>query len=94
MNKAAHLLKRDMYQLMLFGGEDYELIFTAPDESSDSLESLATDTGVAITRIGIIDAKKGVRTVQRFSGEQYSNEIDISFRGFDHFAGDLPDLKR
>lgn len=43
------------------GGDDYELLFTAPASREDELNSLGREAGVPIARIGSIDSGEGVR---------------------------------
>jgi thiamine-monophosphate kinase len=45
------------------GGDDYELLFTAPVEASASVAALASRLGTPITRIGEIEPGAGVRLV-------------------------------
>jgi thiamine-monophosphate kinase len=41
-------------------GDDYEIAFTAPPETREKIAQIATETGVAITEIGRVEAGKGV----------------------------------
>ncbi len=45
------------------GGDDYELLLTAPGEKRDALVAVARAAGVAVTRIGRCVAGEGVRCV-------------------------------
>jgi thiamine-monophosphate kinase len=63
------------------GGDDYELCFTAPPNSRDSIEDLNEMLGVPITRIGQVRRGKGV-TLVGADGKP----VKIDFRGFDHFS--------
>lgn len=45
----------------LTAGDDYELCFTAPSGSGEAVQHIATETGVAITAIGRIQADSGLR---------------------------------
>jgi thiamine-monophosphate kinase len=67
-------------QLVLGGGDDYELLFAAPAGSDAALAALARDTGVAVTRIGRIEAGQGVRVL-----DQAGRVIDVAVRGYEHF---------
>ncbi len=72
---------KDPYGLALSGGEDYELLFTAPPTMRDKISSLALLHQIPITRIGeILPLRKGFRIVRR-DGTEYSP----SRLGFDHF---------
>jgi thiamine-monophosphate kinase len=63
--RAFALSKRaEACSIALAGGEDYELLFTAPVRLSPQLERLAARRGYRITRIGTITpARAGIRTV-------------------------------
>ena len=72
---------KDPYALALSGGEDYELLFTAPPEKRSKVSSLAFLHRVPITLIGeILPPQKGFRIVRR-DGKEYAP----SHLGFDHF---------
>jgi thiamine-monophosphate kinase len=72
---------KDYYQMALSGGEDYELLFTAPPRTRKKLSSLVLIHKIPITRIGeILPQKKGFRIVRR-DGTEYAP----SHLGFDHF---------
>jgi thiamine-monophosphate kinase len=66
---------------MLAGGDDYELLFTAAPAARAAVMQAGAAAGVAVTRIGRIDAAPGLR-VQDAQGAL----IDIAAAGFDHFA--------
>lgn len=70
---AAACVGRDPLALALFGGEDYELAFTAPE--TRSLSRLAT-------RVGVVVAPPGVRV--RLPGGRLAAADELG-RGFDHF---------
>jgi len=65
----------------LAGGDDYELLFTAPPERSAAVAQAATQAGVAVTRIGRITALQGV--VLR---DAHGHAVENVWAGFDHFA--------
>jgi thiamine-monophosphate kinase len=62
------------------GGDDYELLFAAPPESSENLNRLAASIGVPITRIGAIEEGQGVRLV-----DAAGREIALASAGYRHF---------
>jgi len=66
---------------VLSGGDDYELIFTAPRAARAAIEGLARESGVPLTRVGTIRA--GAPTLSIVDGQ--GNEIPVA-RGFDHFS--------
>lgn len=85
LQEAAQFLNVDPYRLILTGGEDYELIFTALSSSHKHLETIATETGVKLTCIGEIVEGQGVKIVSHVTGEKDQRLIDISYSGYDHF---------
>ena len=69
------------YLLALAGGEDYELLFTAPEDQSEALKTLAEEVGTPITQIGeIVDVSAGV-TIVGPDGKK----VPVEQRGHDHF---------
>lgn len=67
---------------LLAGGDDYELVFTAPRSRRSAIEAAARKAGVSVTAIGaIVAGKPGVRL--RDSGGRI---IAVPRAGFDHFA--------
>ncbi|MGH8673935.1 MAG: thiamine-phosphate kinase [Burkholderiales bacterium] len=68
-------------ECVLSGGDDYELVFTAPQAERAALESLARDVGVSLTRVGcIVAGAPSLRIVDARGGEIPPG------RGFDHFS--------
>jgi thiamine-monophosphate kinase len=55
--------RADLLRTALAGGDDYELLFTAPPHASDAVAALAAGTGVPLTDIGEIVAGSGVAIV-------------------------------
>jgi len=88
---AAIMLHKDPGQWMLTGGEDYELVFTAAKRKSAAIVELAEKLRIPVARIGRIDDKQGVRTLQFPSGRNHPVEVDITFSGYDHFPGQEED---
>ena len=66
---------------VLAGGDDYELLFTAPAQRREAIEAAARLVGVPVTRCGSIDAAAGLHLVD--SG---GRAVERNWRGFDHFA--------
>ena len=64
----------------LAGGDDYELVFTAPSQHASQVHAAAARAGVTVTRIGRIEAAPGLRLVDA-QGQAVSN----GFGSFDHF---------
>lgn len=68
-------------QCTLAGGDDYELLFTAPTARSAAVEQAAMQAGVAVARIGRITTVQGV--LLRDAG---GHAVENIWAGFDHFA--------
>lgn len=68
-------------QCLLAGGDDYELVFTAPLFRRAEIEALAEDVQVPLTRIGKIVPGGARITVRAANG----SKIEAPMRGFDHF---------
>jgi thiamine-monophosphate kinase len=66
---------------VLAGGDDYELLFTAPAAQHGRVLAAGASAGVAVTRIGEVTAAPGLRLV-----ESDGRTVDIAARAFDHFA--------
>jgi thiamine-monophosphate kinase len=69
------------WSLALTGGDDYELCFTAPEESGPQIERLAAELDLPISRIGRIERVTGLR-IRQPDGESWSGVG----AGFDHFV--------
>jgi len=67
-------------QCLLAGGDDYELVFTALPSRRDAVAAAAASAGVAVTRIGRIEAGSALRFVDRDGAA-----VDSAFASFDHF---------
>lgn len=74
----------DGMELMLSGGEDYELLFTSKKELIKDIERLALETGIRITPIGQVDDTTQTAGDVRFTDND-GKEVDIKKKGFDHF---------
>lgn len=73
---------KDVLQLALYNGEDYELLFTVPKEVPvTALESISQDTAVPITEIGrIVPEQDGYYLI-----DAHHKRIPLQPRGWDHF---------
>jgi thiamine-monophosphate kinase len=76
-------LRATALECLLAGGDDYELLFTAPAAAAATLARIANDLALPITRIGWITASPGL-TITDERGELLSSLP----RAFDHFADD------
>ena len=68
-------------EYVLSGGDDYELLFTAPAARYEAVQSAAREAGTAVTRIGRIEAEPGLRLV-----DAQGRPIQRHYASFDHFA--------
>lgn len=70
-------------QCLLGGGDDYELVFTAPCGAHHAIHELAVTLGVTLSCIGVITAgSAGEVALVDAGGERLATPR----RGFDHFA--------
>jgi thiamine-monophosphate kinase len=78
---AALAAEPGLFASVLGGGDDYELLFTAPTASRIALDRLAANTGIAVTRIGrIVDAPRQVRVI-----DAQGRAVKVASRGYRHF---------
>jgi thiamine-monophosphate kinase len=68
-------------ELVLAGGDDYELLFTAPPTAHAQVEAAAHAAGTRVTRIGAIEPQPGLRLV-----DDGGRVLDRHYASFDHFA--------
>jgi thiamine-monophosphate kinase len=71
------------WQWCLAGGDDYELLFTAPAGADDRVLAAGAAAGVGVRRIGRISAEPGLRL-----HDAQGRPVALALRGFDHFADD------
>ena len=69
--------------LTLSGGDDYELVFTAPEHARADIAALSVSTHTPITRIGKVNGSQQLRLLDS-DGHEMRNE----FESFDHFKSD------
>jgi len=69
--------------LTLSGGDDYELVFTAPEHARADIAGLSVSTHTPITRIGKVNGSQQLRLLDS-EGHEMRNE----FESFDHFKSD------
>jgi len=65
----------------LSGGDDYELLFTAPVARRAAVAAAAQSSQTAVTRIGQMDAERGLRLI-----DAQGQPVPNTFTSFDHFA--------
>jgi thiamine-monophosphate kinase len=76
-----HIPHQTLLQCVLSGGDDYELVFTAPAAARTAVQAAGIASATPITRIGQIDSAAGLRLVNA-QGAPVAN----TFASFDHFA--------
>lgn len=78
----AQAFGRDPIDLALFGGEDYELLFTAPAELVESLQrDIRNTAAIAVHRIGTIQTECAYQILR------HGVVRDLPKRGWDHLRG-------
>ena len=65
---------------LVTGGDDYELLFSAPPEASGEIVSLSQSLGLPLTEIGAIEVGAGVRLI-----DADGREIPVGATGWRHF---------
>jgi thiamine-monophosphate kinase len=66
--------------LALAGGDDYELLFTAPPDRRDRVAAIGAACGLVLSRIGRVEAAAGLRLV-----DERGRIETVHARSFDHF---------
>jgi len=83
--QAALKANPELLTAVLTGGDDYELLFTAPRESAQALSRLALELELPLTAIGSItesaEEKGEVRVV-----DENGSEISLPNKGYRHFG--------
>ena len=69
-------------ELALYGGEDYELLFTVAPEKADQAIAIGAALQLPISQVGIIQAGAGELALREHDGALHS----LSPRGYDHFS--------
>ena len=67
--------------MALAGGDDYELLFTAPPDLADAVQEAANDSDVSITCIGRITNGSGLQVL-----DAHGVPMSRRFASFDHFS--------
>lgn len=68
-------------EALLAGGDDYELLFTAPPRARERVRAIGARTGLRLTCIGSMRRGRGVRL---FAAD--GRRVPVARRGFDHFG--------
>jgi len=78
---AVPALRNTMLRHVLSGGDDYELVFTAPASCRAAVQKAALASNTPVTRIGQIDSAPGLRVL-----DAQGEPLDLALQSFDHFA--------
>lgn len=78
---AAGVSPAQALRCVLSGGDDYELLFTAPPAAREAIHAAAQRSSTPVTCIGHIDAQPGLRLLDAAGAEMPNH-----FTSFDHFA--------
>lgn len=78
---ACHFDPDFLHQCTLAGGDDYELLFTAPASARAAVAAAAQASGTPVTRIGGIEAEPGIRLINA-----QGQPVVHRYASFDHFA--------
>lgn len=68
-------------ELVLAGGDDYELAFTAPAAAREAVMAAGAAADTRVTRIGLIESEPGVRLA-----DPRGRLLQRQYASFDHFA--------
>jgi thiamine-monophosphate kinase len=71
----------ELEELILTGGDDYEVLACVPPSRAAAFEELAAAGGTAVTRIGRLDAGSGVAVLDAAGAP-----VRLARAGYDHFA--------
>ncbi|MER3447134.1 MAG: thiamine-phosphate kinase [Candidatus Dadabacteria bacterium] len=72
---------QDPYELALSGGEDYELLFTSPEEKGEEIKGVSMKLDMKITEIGRVTDRPLLRVL-----DSDGRDIGGKHRGFIHFS--------
>jgi thiamine-monophosphate kinase len=72
---------QNLYELALSGGEDYELLFTSPQERGEEIKEVSVKLGVKITEIGRVTDERLLRIL-----DSDGKDMEVKHRGFIHFG--------
>jgi len=76
----ADLRDKAILKMVLAGGEDYELCFTASATKNSEITKLSETLGISLSHIGQITSDKNL-VIHGLDGEA----LDFKETGFDHF---------
>ena len=76
----SHLDESIIQQCILAGGDDYELVFTAPQSQREAIQQLGQQLNLPLSLIGKTTENSGIKVTYK------QHILDISKKGFDHFG--------
>ncbi|MDP3700346.1 MAG: thiamine-phosphate kinase [Hylemonella sp.] len=79
--RAASLEEAGRLALVLGGGDDYELLFSAPAAQQDAVRAAGRAADVPLTCIGRLEAEPGLRVV-----DAQGRLLEVRHTSYDHFA--------
>ncbi len=82
---SAKILQKHALEWCLAGGDDYELLFTAPPAARQALQAIAASTYTTLTRIGSITPLLPNQPALRLLDAK-GRPMPAAFASFDHFA--------
>jgi thiamine-monophosphate kinase len=81
MAAGAHVDAERRLEWVLAGGDDYELLFTAPESRREAVANASRAADTPVTRIGRIEPEPGVRLL-----DAQGRRMVRAYASFDHFA--------
>jgi thiamine-monophosphate kinase len=78
-------LREEAFSLAVSGGEDYELLFTAPPAHDEALRELAAECELRLTRIGEIIARRTPQAAPQLFLRTSEGVDLLTVKGYDHF---------
>lgn len=78
----------DLLQSVLCGGDDYELVFTAPVSRLAAIERASIEANVPVTCIGTVSAGDGSSTTGPVRVVDGGADVVVGTGGYEHFSRD------
>ena len=71
----------DLFATAITGGDDYELLFSAPRDAAPAILAAGDEAGVSVTRIGRVESGEGVIVVDK-NGDTLEGLVSEGWRHF------------
>jgi thiamine-monophosphate kinase len=85
MGRSVLASDRALLPALLTGGDDYELVFTVPEENADAIVRVAADVGVPVSAIGrMVDRESPHSPIVRVINSD-GEPLDVGIGGWRHF---------